>query len=414
MHILNYFIIKIWGTSELILRMPAAIFGIMSIIAIYFLSRRLFSWREGVYVAAFIAFMYPPVYFSQEARMYSMLVFFIIVNGYFLSGIVQSDKDRVWTKEFSGYVLSAFLAGGTHYFGLLLISVQSLWLLWNAVVDRRFIGCKLKQVLITHIVLLPIYCLAIYQFMHNRVIVSWIEPCSWSRGWWHLKYLFYGFPLLFIVFIGLLCYLFIFCMFSKKKRFIVSHELWLFVWLFVPVLLTIAASKICGIHLFTPRNLLVVMPAAYMILARGIVVVPISNWIKDCCVIGVCFVIIATLFVNDGYRTPHKIQYKEAVAFIDRSFNVDEDKLALSGTDQGLFDYYKTNPKIKAAIIFQTFNIDDMVRLTDSGRKNIVVGWFWFYPDKEMLMKITDHFTILERLDFRNVIVMKLALKETS
>jgi hypothetical protein len=43
-----------------------------------------------------------------------------------------------------------------------------------------------------------------------------------------------------------------------------------------------------------------------------------------------------------------------------------------------------------------------------------MVGWLWFYPDKEMLMKITDHCTILERLDSKNVIVMKLALKGTS
>jgi mannosyltransferase len=394
--------------------MPSALFGIMSIIAMYFLGRRLFSWREGVYSAALIAIMYPPVYFSQEARMYSILVFLIIVSVYFLIGIVRNDNDRVWTGEYIGYLLSVLFAGATHYFGLFFVGLQSLWMIWVAVVNRRPIACRLKQVLFTHIFLLPLYCLFIYQLLLNGWMALWIKPCDWGIAKWYLQYLMSGFPLLFIVFIELLWFLLIRIIVTEKKRFIVTHEMWLFVWLSAPIFVTIAASKYCGIHMFTDRNLLVVMPAAYLLLARGIVAVPISNMIKDFGVICACIIICANLFVHDGYLKDHKRQYREAITFIDQYIKVDEDRLALCGIDQPFFDRYNTNPNIKVALLFRTFNVYDMLRLTDSGRKNIVVGWFSFYPDDEMLRVLKEHFTILERLDFREVIVMKLALKGAS
>jgi uncharacterized membrane protein len=62
------------GDFEAALRLPSAMCGVLSIIVIYFFGLRYYSYKESLISSALIAFLWCPVYYSQEARMYSMLL----------------------------------------------------------------------------------------------------------------------------------------------------------------------------------------------------------------------------------------------------------------------------------------------------------------------------------------------------
>lgn len=81
-HILLYFVIKHFGDSEVALRIPSAVSGVLSIIVIFFLGRHLYSEKEGLMAAGLTALLWCPVYYSQEARVYSLLLLFTLLSTY--------------------------------------------------------------------------------------------------------------------------------------------------------------------------------------------------------------------------------------------------------------------------------------------------------------------------------------------
>ncbi|HSR17848.1 MAG TPA: glycosyltransferase family 39 protein [Ignavibacteriaceae bacterium] len=78
--ILLFYIIKYLGDSEFWLRFPSALAGILSIYLIYLLGLKLLSIKEGLLAAALTAIFWCPIYYSQEARAYSLLFLFSIIS----------------------------------------------------------------------------------------------------------------------------------------------------------------------------------------------------------------------------------------------------------------------------------------------------------------------------------------------
>ncbi len=68
--------IKLFGESALTFRLPAAVFGVLGVGAIFYLGRRLAGTREALLSALLLATSYHHVFFSQDARGYTMQVFF--------------------------------------------------------------------------------------------------------------------------------------------------------------------------------------------------------------------------------------------------------------------------------------------------------------------------------------------------
>jgi len=81
--ILHYGGIKLFGTSEFAVRFPSLIFGVLAIPMIYLLGRRLFNEEVGLISALILAISPFNVEYSQEARMYSLLLFLALLSMYF-------------------------------------------------------------------------------------------------------------------------------------------------------------------------------------------------------------------------------------------------------------------------------------------------------------------------------------------
>ncbi len=94
--LLAHFSFWIFGESAWSLRLPAVLFGIGSIWALYVLGRQVGSAREALLAAALLAFSYHHVWFSQNARGYTGLLFWTIVaSSLFLRGLGEA-RPQVW------------------------------------------------------------------------------------------------------------------------------------------------------------------------------------------------------------------------------------------------------------------------------------------------------------------------------
>ena len=86
----------LFGDTPAALRAPAAAFGVLSIAALYPLGRDLLSRREALLAAALLAVSQQHVWFSQNARGYSALLFFTLLSSWLLLRALADDRPRRW------------------------------------------------------------------------------------------------------------------------------------------------------------------------------------------------------------------------------------------------------------------------------------------------------------------------------
>ena len=75
--------IVLFGEHPWALRLPAVLFGVASIPALYFYARLATSRREALLACALLTVSYHHVWFSQNARGYTAMVFWTLLTTYF-------------------------------------------------------------------------------------------------------------------------------------------------------------------------------------------------------------------------------------------------------------------------------------------------------------------------------------------
>ncbi len=128
---LYYYVLSGWtrlaGRGEWVLRFPSAFFGVLGVAAVWALVRRIFgrgpTGALAAALAALLAALSPLyVYYGQEARMYTQLVFFSTLAGYALWRSLETNRARWWLA----FVLAALAALYTHYSALFLLVAYGL------------------------------------------------------------------------------------------------------------------------------------------------------------------------------------------------------------------------------------------------------------------------------------------------
>jgi uncharacterized membrane protein len=93
---LHFFMLYLWipvfGNSEVAVRLPSVIFGIISIVLIYKIGRHLFNEKVGLISSFLSAISYYHIYYSQETRSYSLLLFLTLLSFLFFIKLISSDS----------------------------------------------------------------------------------------------------------------------------------------------------------------------------------------------------------------------------------------------------------------------------------------------------------------------------------
>jgi 4-amino-4-deoxy-L-arabinose transferase-like glycosyltransferase len=139
---LHYLLLHFWmplaGESEFSVRFVSLFFGLLSVPVIYKLGKALGNARLGL-LAALVAAIAPFwVYFSQETRMYTTVTFFSLSAVYFFARILRGHRKWIGGRQLGlglwlGYILTTLCSLYSHYFALLAVVVENLFLvaLWR-------------------------------------------------------------------------------------------------------------------------------------------------------------------------------------------------------------------------------------------------------------------------------------------
>ena len=117
LHFLLIHLVTMFSSTEFALRLPSAIFGILTIPATYLLADSVFGKKEAIISAFILSISTYHIYYSQEARMYALMMFFSVMSTYFIYNAYVSNSYLMWC----GFALSSALAFYSFYYTVFLI-----------------------------------------------------------------------------------------------------------------------------------------------------------------------------------------------------------------------------------------------------------------------------------------------------
>lgn len=118
------------GSSEAALRSVSALAGIGAVIAGALLARRLLGDRAGLLTGVLLATNPLLVWFSQQARAYSLLVLLCTLGALALAEVLRAGATS--GRALLGWAAASAAALAVHYFAVFPVAAQAAWLLREA------------------------------------------------------------------------------------------------------------------------------------------------------------------------------------------------------------------------------------------------------------------------------------------
>lgn len=337
------------GDSEELLRLPSAVCGVLSIAAIFALGRLLYGAAEGLLAAGLLTVLWCPIYYSQEARPYACLLFAVLVAGAFWVALLRrwGEGERASPWCVAGFLLAGLGACYLHHFGAGLAFLLG----GGAVVLAR--GRARSAAALTFVLLLAGYAPGLrYLVLQKRHSHSWAwipPPGLYSIGW-YAKFLFNESRTLPVLAAAVcLAALIRIAWFhrrggpaTEKPIGGIPPTLLLVLWLVVPFAGAVAVSYL-AFPLLTNRNLIVGLPAAYLLLARAFTALASGARLALAGALAILLLLLAhLLFLVRFYRAPEKEQFRQAVARVVAADPAPDPRVAVLGRVfyREYLDYY--------------------------------------------------------------------------
>ena len=108
--VLMHFPLALWGESAWALRLPAVLFGVGSVWAVFFLGRKLVGASQALLAAALMTVSYHHVWFSQNARGYTGLLLFTTLATW----LWLEARDRQGWRWWAAYAVALWLGLWVH------------------------------------------------------------------------------------------------------------------------------------------------------------------------------------------------------------------------------------------------------------------------------------------------------------
>lgn len=265
---------KVFGISEIAVRIPSVIFGVLTVYIVYLIGKKLHSKTLGLFSALLLAINPLHVYYSQEARMYSLAAMAVSLNIFLLIKLLKGEKYKLIFL-----ITSNILVFASDYVAYLIFPAQFIFLLFfkkREVIKKWFIAFTIA--ILSGILWIPIF---LKQLDVGTVASANLPAWKFIVGGFDIK----GVPLTFVKFIigrislddkfiyaALLLpisILFLFLIWRAVKYARDLEGKLLIAWVTVPIILATIISFVIPIYSYF--RLLFVLPAFIILISLGIV-----------------------------------------------------------------------------------------------------------------------------------------------
>ena len=395
-----YFTLAYWGklfsVSEVSLRLYSALFGTLALIFIFLTAKRLFNRKSALLASFLFALSIPAIEFSQEARLYSMYMFFGTASMYYLVSAIKTGGGRNWAI----YALFTLLGMYTHYLFGILVLFQVLWLLFDAISkgNYKIISGILVVYIIIGIISLP---LVPGLFRSGNIEPWWPKPTIAGTAKIFFNFAAWVYPteeasiginslnfhgmnptnILLVLSAAMLAILsyalilkFFYSKFSKKSKN-KSSILFLMGWFIFPIAFGFAVSLFTPIKIFgSLRYVLYCLPPFIMLLSESIL-----NLKKYSKALVIIFVLLAAIPLYSYYSNVNNQQWREASLYLKNKVLNEEPIIMNIASGQVVLQYYYRFDNN----IHGIRNADDAKKIIGDKNSFWLVLSFWKYYDPQ-------------------------------
>jgi mannosyltransferase len=309
-HVLNSFLgsisIRIFGETALAVRLPALLFGVATIPVFFKLAMMVTERREAIFSTLFLTLSYHHVWFSQNARGYSAMIFLTVLSTLMLMNLLDGSRPRS-AKTVTGFIICSCLGMLSLLNYAFVLAGQFLAALMVLIHKRDWTGTR--QLFIGGAFIVALSLLAYAVILPS--LLDYFGSGGGSLNWSHLQ-IFAG-----MMISGLTSGLAVFAIpiiviggtvvlsgcisYWKNQRMIVLM-------FFLPGLFNMLALVILGLAWF-PRAFLYVLPFAILILMRGSFV--LGEWLVGHFQVNkrLAYLLPVLLLVASVIMLPHNYRY---------------------------------------------------------------------------------------------------------
>jgi hypothetical protein len=166
-----YFWVNLFGESEMVVKFPFVIFGLLAIVMAYKVGSLWFNKTVGLFVVLFLSVLQYPITYSQFARPYASGLFFAILMVWFWTHVVfYPEKKRILNRV--GFIISAAICAYNHHFSLFLaglVGISGLFFIKKSAFKSYLLVCL--SVVILYLPHLPIF----FVQLQRGGVESWLH-----------------------------------------------------------------------------------------------------------------------------------------------------------------------------------------------------------------------------------------------
>jgi len=166
-----FYWIKVFGTSDFMVRLPCMVFSVVSILIILTNGRKTLGINQSLLLAAFFSVSWGFIYYAHEARVYSLSILLTTILMLQMVRFIQSGREYLLknTDLFKLFVLGVLLCY-SHYFGAMMFftSLLSLYIFLPQNRKKLFVLTSINLA-----VILPWLFITLYFMRVNAV--SWLQ-----------------------------------------------------------------------------------------------------------------------------------------------------------------------------------------------------------------------------------------------
>lgn len=384
---LNYWI-ELFGNSEFVIRLPSVIFGALSILLLYYLANLLFNKRIALLSALILAINPFHIFYSQEARMYSLFALFSLLSLFYFFKVLKEKKRINWFFYITFNLLNLY----THYFAVFVLLVETLYF----VLFYKNFKFKLKTFVLTDLAIFVLFSpqfLKIYNgFLSKTSEFNWgIKPSEYFTSIFNS---FLGWNILFSMIIFLL---FLFGLIKSDKK----TNLFGLIYVLFPIIVGFFLSFKMAIM---PRYFIFILPIYIMFISKGLIKIK-YKWAQILLISGI--LVISGFKLAGDYSNPNNPQWKESVDYIENK-SQKEDVILFDEPFTKEFEYYYKGDLTKIEL-WHSLDIIEKMTFYNNLIPKLKANRIWlvssddFRTDKFYNYRLEQDFKLIESKQFIGV-----------
>lgn len=351
---LYYFVLHFWLSftsllgahpTELVVRFPSALFSAIDTLILYFLARRFFGSLVAIFAALFYLLNTLQLTYAQETRSYTLQLLFLSLSWYSLCVLFSSDLSRRRARNWwICFVLSSALAMYSQLFSELVLATQAVAIVLLFAIPNAWRSRIRKQIrpLLISWVCIGILIAPILYASRVGSKTGWL-PIPTLSSIYHLFLTISEESLLLLGLFGLAIGLGLLVALVSalpqgrdqlqqialipkdetaakqwQRRFLQFLPLALFLlcWMLCPVAISYIVSQ-KSTRLFSPRYLVVIVPALVLLVALGIAVL---RWRVVQIVLGLCLLLLCLRYVPGYYKSAQVEDWRTGTQWLQQNY----------------------------------------------------------------------------------------------